>query len=242
MTSDFAPIRSGDKTEQILALLRDLVLQGKLEPGSELPPERELAARLNVGRYSLREALRLAQAQGLVEITHGRRPRVSHPSTKPVAEVFDIAAKRSKVSLSDLLTARVTLEGEIAALAAPRVTDDVLERLRSNVARMREHADDLDYCVSADLEFHNMLVRLADNDVFKIMLDSVAHHLREARVGTISATGVGRAVLGHERIIEALKKRDPDLARITMRRHLEMTPEEIRTVEESPAPSSNSDI
>jgi DNA-binding FadR family transcriptional regulator len=77
---EFHPIKARDKIEQIVEILKNLIIEEKLSPGSVLPSERELAAQLHVSRYSLREALRAAQAQGLIELNQGKRPRVTLPS------------------------------------------------------------------------------------------------------------------------------------------------------------------
>ncbi len=227
----FSPIQSGDKIEQIVGVLKDLIIEEKLEPGSELPPERELAAQLNVSRYSLREALRAAQAHGLITLSQGKRPRVSLPSTDAVTEVFGIAMKRSKVSLSELITARISLECDIAAIAARKADRELVDRLEANTRDMEAHNDVLLCCVDCDLKFHDALVTFTGNAVFKTMLDSVAQHLKASRLATLQLTGVDRALVGHKRLIEALRNKDPDAAHNAMHAHLEMAEDDISKLE-----------
>lgn len=228
----FAPIESGDKIEQIVRVLKELIIDEKLEPGSELPPERQLAAQLKVSRYSLREALRAAQAHGLIELSQGRRPRVSTPSTDAVAEVFGIAMQRSKVSLSELITARISLECDIAAIAARKANVSLVAMLEANTQEMESHKDDLDQCVRKDLEFHDALVTFTGNVVFKTMLDSVASHLRASRMATLRLTGIDRALVGHRAIIKALRGNDPQEAHDAMHAHLEMAEDDIAEIEQ----------
>ncbi len=228
----FGPIESGDKIERIIGLLKRLILEGKLLPGTEIPAERELAARLNVSRYSLREALRGAEARGLVELRQGKRPRIRAPSSDSVAEVFDIAVQRSKVRLTDLIAARMSIECDIAAVVAQHADATLIRRLEQSIEELRLHSDDLSYCADKDLEFHNELVVASGNPVFKIMLDSVAYHLRTSRLATIRLTGVSRAVVGHMRIVRALKNNDSQAAHAAMHEHLDMAAEDIRKLEE----------
>ena len=79
------PIKDTKKTEKIIAALKAHVVQGNLKTGTEFPSEKELALQLGVSRFSLREALRVAEAQGLIEISRGRRASRSRRFTPPQA-------------------------------------------------------------------------------------------------------------------------------------------------------------
>ena len=69
------PVPNGDKIEQIITVLQNYIIDGNLKAGDRIPPERQLASQLGVSRFSLREALRVAQTQGLIEISRGRCPQ-----------------------------------------------------------------------------------------------------------------------------------------------------------------------
>ncbi len=224
---NFQPIEEKDKTEKIVDVLRNLIVSEKLKPGSELPAEREFAAQLNVSRYSLREALRAAQAQGLIEISRGKRPRVTNPSSEAAIQILGLAIKRSKATFFDLVIARISLECEIAGIVAAKVTNDLLEKLEIITKQMEYHKDDKEFCAEKDLEFHNALLEASGNQVFKIMLSSVAQLLMTSRMATLELTGVDRALEGHKNIIIALKKGDSTLAKEAMLKHLEMAEDDI---------------
>lgn len=227
----FAPIVAGDKIEQIVELLQHLIIEEKLSPGSELPPERDLAAQLNVSRYSLREALRAAQAQGLIELSRGKRPKVKPPSSDALTEIFGITIKRSKISLFDLIIARISLECDIVSTAARKADEKLIAKLEEITNEMEEHKTDIDYCAKKDLEFHDTLVEHSGNSVFKIMLDSVAFHLTTSRLATLRLTGVDRALRGHRSVINALKQNDQEKARAAMLAHLEMAEDDILIID-----------
>jgi len=224
---NFEPIKEKDKTEQIVEVLRNLIVSEKLKPGNELPAERDFAAKLNVSRYSLREALRAAQAQGLIEISRGKRPRVTNPSSDAAIDILGLAIKRSKATLFDLVIARISLECEIAGIVATKVTNDLLEKLEIITKQMEYHKDDKEFCAEKDLEFHNHLLEASGNQVFKIMLTSVAQLLKTSRLATLELTGVDRALDGHKNIIAALKKGDSAEAKAAMLKHLEMAEDDI---------------
>ena len=73
---------------------------GKLKPGAELPPERTFAEQMGVSRFSLREALRAAQVQGLIEIHQGKRPRVAEPTSNAAADVIALTFKKKEADTS----------------------------------------------------------------------------------------------------------------------------------------------
>ena len=228
---NFQPISEKDKTEQIVEVIRELVLSEKLKPGSELPSERELSAQFNVSRYSLREALRAAQAQGLVELSRGKRPRVTMPSSETAIDILGLAIKRSKATLSDLVIARISLECEIAGIVAEKAENELLEKLEIITKQMEYHKEDIKFCAEKDLEFHNDLVEASGNKVFKIMLTSVAQLLKTSRIATLELTGTDRALEGHVKIIEALKEGDKEKAKTAMLKHLEMAEDDILKLE-----------
>jgi GntR family transcriptional repressor for pyruvate dehydrogenase complex len=229
--SHFQPIQTGDKIEQIITTLRKLIIDGTLEPGSELPSEREFAQQLNVSRYSLREALRVAQTQGLIELSQGKRPRVKPPSSDALTEIFGITIQRSNIRLFDLIIARISLECDIVSMVAKDAGADLIKELEEITQTMESHRDDLELCAKKDLEFHDALVRRSHNTVFKIMLDSVAYHLSASRRATLRLTGVDRALKGHKNIINALKQKDQEKARAAMLGHLEMAEDDIMVIE-----------
>jgi len=77
--------------DHAFSTLKNSILDGHMKPGMELPSESEMAQQLGVGKVSLRQALRLAQVQGLVEIQRGKRATVAHPSIAPVREMINLA-------------------------------------------------------------------------------------------------------------------------------------------------------
>ncbi len=223
-----APIQRGDTVQKIVVALKELILGGDLEPGTPLPSERELSERLEVSRFSLREALRVTQAQGLIEIRQGRRPRVAGPSAAPAAEVIALSLKRSRNPLLDLVVARQGLETQVARVAARRISEQALQSLEQTIRSIESNPSDLGNCVEQDLAFHEILVTSTDNPVFRIMLAPLTELLRQSRKRTIRR-GIDRVIRGHGEILAALRKRHPEAAAQAMYRHLEMAEEDLRT-------------
>ena len=226
-TKVIQPIGNVDKIQQIIEALQSHIIDGKLTHGTELPSERELAEQLGVSRFSLREALRVAQAQGLLEISRGRRPRVAAPSAGAAAEVIALTLRRSKNKLLDLVAARQGIESQIARFAAMNASDADIEALEKTIEIIDANRSDPVTCVEQDIEFHNILVRASENLVFEIMLAPLAQLLRESRLETIRK-GVDHVIVGHKAVLEAVRERDPEQAARAMHNHLDLAEADLR--------------
>jgi GntR family transcriptional repressor for pyruvate dehydrogenase complex len=220
-------IESTDKIDRILREIQKTIVEGRLQPGTELPAERILAERLGVSRFSLREALRAAQARGLVDIQRGRRPRVARQSAAAAAELIALALRRSRKTLLDLVAARQGLETQIARIAAANAGEEHLRQMAATIRTIQEHRSDAELCLQQDLRFHQILVEASGNPVFEIMLAPLTELLKESRKRTISQ-GVDRVIFGHRAVLQALRERSPQKAARAMHRHLEMAEEDLR--------------
>ena len=227
-----SPIVNNDKMAQLISTLQDFIVNGNLKPGMELLPERQLAQQLKVSRFSLREALRVAQAQGLIEITRGRRPRVANRTLAAASEVIGLTLKRSEKTFMDLLEARQGLECRIAKLAATRANSSHIHRLKQTIQQIEKSRDDVSFCVERDVEFHRILVEASGNVVFEIMLEPLADLLRATRLETMRRRGVQRAISGHRKILKAIIEKDPDQADKAMSTHLWMAKEDLQRIEQ----------
>ena len=225
------PVPKGDKIEQILTVLQDYIIHGNLKPGDQIPPERQLAAQLRVSRFSLREALRVAQAQGLIDISRGRRPRVAKSSPTAAAEVIALTLRRSGQALLDLTEARQALECQIVRLAAVRAEQSHTDAMQETINLMRQNKDDLNLCAEKDVEFHNILVQASGNKVFEIMLAPLAELLKESRRETLRQNGLVKALEAHKQILSAIIEKDSERAAEFMQSHLQMTEQDLKKSE-----------
>src|SRR6185295_17132942 len=138
-----------------------------------LPSQGALAADLGVSRTVLREAMKHLEAEGLLDISQGRRIRVRSAGPQAALRSLDAMLRRTPGSLAHLLEVRRPLEGDIAALAAERRSDAHLDTLETSVAALAA-LQTLDRRVDADLLFHRTLAEATGNPVFLLLLDTVA--------------------------------------------------------------------
>jgi GntR family transcriptional repressor for pyruvate dehydrogenase complex len=227
-TEKLQKLPNSDKVEQLITTLHNYIIKGDLRPGMEILPERELAKKLGVSRFSLREALSVAQAQGLIEIKRGCRPRVAKPTSRAASDAIALILKRcGKKTFLDLTEARKSLECEIARLAALRAKKYHIKQLQDTMEQIEKNPTDLSLCVEKDFEFHNILVNASANVVFKIMLEPLTELLRKSREETMCQKGVKRALTGHSQILAAIIDKKPEKARKAMSDHLMRTKRDL---------------
>lgn len=223
------PSRTQDAVDQLL----DAIIDGTLTAGAPLPPEGRLAIDFGVSRLTMREAVRLLQAQGVIVQVPGSRHRIA-----PTAEWTGMDAvvrharstdQREQSSL-ELLEVRMMIESGAARLAADRRTDDDLAVLEDALQRMAEHheADDVDAFIGADLEFHDAIVRAADNRILIAAIRPLTTML-EATRGETSAVAEIRdhALVDHRNVLDAIRTGDAVAARDAMAKHMQQTRDDL---------------
>ncbi len=214
-------VKTIDKVELAVEALHKFIVEGNMKPGTDLPPENEMAKQIGVSKFSMREALRVAQSQGLIEISQGRRTKVADISIKPAAGIMNLIMRRSKHMLLELTEARRSLECEIVRFAAIRANDEQIEAMARTIKDLDNHRDDIEYCVNKDIEFHDIMVQATNNRVFGIMLESLAELSKESRLKTFRISGIDKPIKEHRAILEAIKARDPKKAIACMQKHMQ---------------------
>src|SRR6202167_2764511 len=240
-------VRTSRLYEQIVPQIEESVLNGTLKPGDQLPAERELAQRLGVSRTAVREAVKALREKGLVEAYSGRRTFITDGTSQAARQSFDLMVKIGQQEGAPYLAElRLILEPGIAALAATRVTDEDLAGLREAVAVMDRAQKDPAAFIEADLDFHLALAEAAANPLILSLIDSIVGLLREQRIKIFNVEGgPQRGQFHHKRILDAMERRDSELARNAMRAHLEQVRDDSQlpaSGKVSPAPKRSPSI
>ena len=212
--------------ERVIQRVRQGIFEGEFPLGSELPSEGELASDLDVSYTVVREAMRVLRAQGMVEVSQGRRPRVKPAGPEPVRESLETMLRRNDTSLYELTELRRPLECEIAALAAQRATPEQLAALQKAIDRQAADKT-IERQIEADSEFHILLAGATGNSLFPMLLSAMSSLFWESRRRTISRVGSAHALNGHRAVLSALHNRDPEAARAAMLEHITMVLEDL---------------
>jgi GntR family transcriptional regulator, transcriptional repressor for pyruvate dehydrogenase complex len=216
--------------QQVADHIEGLVDSGRLQPGDRLPPERELAETLHVGRGVIREAVKVLNTRGLVTVKPGLGTYVSEIDADYIAGHLGRYLRMSNQSLNDLNEIRQILEVEIATFAARRATPEDLEQMRRALAEMDEPDVTAESYVQADQAFHLALARAARNELFPLLLEVIADRLAALRLMNFRVPGAPqRGQSFHRQIVAAIENRDPAHARQSMRDHMKQVAEDLQS-------------
>lgn len=223
------PSRTHDAVDHLLGA----IIAGTLTAGEQLPPEGQLATEFGVSRLTLREAVRLLQAQGVIVQVPGSRHRIAPVSEwtgmDAVVRHARSAGQRRQSSL-ELLEVRVMIETGAAQLAAERRTPEHLDALESSLRRMAEHheSDDVAAFVEADLDFHDTILRAANNRILIAAMLPLTSMLEETRGETSAVPAIREHALAeHARLLEAVRSGEPLAARDAMSTHMLQTRDDL---------------
>ena len=218
---EFGPVERTILWEQVAEQLMTMLREKHLRPGDKLPPERELAAMMQVSRPSLREALRALSMMNVLEVRQGAGTYVSSLEPELLVEHLDFVLSLDDSSLLELFEARKIVEIGIAGLAAQRITDEELAELEAGLGRSQETLHHPSDFLQADEQLHKTITQAARNPIMSRVIDSISRLLMVSRSRTVEITGVReRTVEDHRAIIAALKRRDPEAAQEAMLQHL----------------------
>jgi GntR family transcriptional repressor for pyruvate dehydrogenase complex len=204
--------------QQIADQIRALILQGCFQPGTRLPTERELAQQLRVSRPSVREALIALEIEGSVEVRMGAGVYVGKVSDRPAPSLGE--------SPTELMHARVMLEGEVIVQACARMTPQGLAAIRQAFEDMRDAIAAKRPCLEADRRFHLAIAATTGNSVIERLVRELYDERHSPLSKKFSAHSETErrtwihALEEHGAILQALETRDALAAQARMRQHL----------------------
>jgi len=203
--------------------IQELIINGHLQLGDRLPPERELARQFGVSRTVIREAVRALVAKSLLEVQPGSGTIVRSPTPQSVAQSMTLLlrAAQPEVDYDKVHEVRRLLEIEIAGKAAMRRSAEDLAELEAILLEGSETQDDPDCFPECDVAFHSALAHATHNELFPLLLDSMADIMVKVRQMGFQVPGMpARALKHHRSVFEQVKAGQAEGARQAMREHL----------------------
>lgn len=211
-------------TDTAISAIRQLIIDGHLRPGDQLPPEPQLARQLGLSRNTLREAVRALATARVLDVRRGHGTYVTSLEPQLLLEGIGFAVELMENDRPlELLELRRILEPAATALAAERAAVAVLAELGLRLVDMdHSHGEDR---IRQDIEFHGMIASASGNEMLASMLAGLSSHTLHARIWheTIDTGADRRAHEEHEAIYAAVKNRDPVLAHATALMHVANT-------------------
>lgn len=202
--------------------IRRRIRSGDLREGQSLPTERKLVEQTGLSRLSVREALRILEAEGLIETRPGRNggSHVRRPAGDVLARHLELFIWSRNATAEDVHDVREALEALAAAGAARRRTDADIAELAQKTEALEASIGDTAAYLAANLEWHMAIVRASHNELLVGLMSVLATIIHDATAtGAFESPGVRAATVAvHRRILDAVIDRDAETARSMMAR------------------------
>ncbi|HEU5237609.1 MAG TPA: FadR/GntR family transcriptional regulator [Pyrinomonadaceae bacterium] len=219
----FEPVKNERVSDEILRQIRDAVLAGKFQIGDRLPNERALAQQFAASRTSVREALRGLEQAGVIYIKKGINGGVfiADPDHRMVSRPFQTLLQLRKVTMDNIVEARLIFEPAAARLAAQRAEAEDLEEMREVIEKMSQAVETGELPASFDLKFHKLIARAARNPILEMLSESMLEVASQVITDLHPSIDVLKHVVDrHREVFEAVRKSDGDLACSVMSQHI----------------------
>lgn len=222
-----APRRQLGVTEIARQLLSQL-LSGSIAPGTRLPSERQMTEDFKVSRSTIREALKVLDVLGIVEVRQGDGTYLKQTTSDLLPQAIEWGLMLGERRTRDLIEARRHIEILSGRLAAERADESDISALRGHLDRMTKAPDNTSFA-DADVAFHLALATAADNSVLEDILRSISSLLRVWIRRAVEQAGQTRtSIAEHAAVLAAIESHSPDLAADAMAAHMDAAAARLR--------------
>mgnify|MGYP000280096458 CR=1 FL=1 len=212
-----------DLHEEIVEKIQDMIAKGTLAPGTQLPPERDLAEVFQVSRITLREAIHVLEMRGLVTRKQGRGTFIKEMPGAMISESIQRFYNFTDCSFREVVILRSILEPQVARMAAQNATDEELEQLRELAENINQCGDDRDRMAAYDSKFHELLAAASKHTLIHAIMSGVHKIIMNSIREEMEYTPRDRRVEDqHRKICEAVCSRDPEKAHAAMQSHMKV--------------------
>lgn len=212
------PLKKVRLYEEVADQIKQSIFDGHLKPGDQVPPERELADMFNVGRPTIREALRTLTVLGLIESKQGQKGAVVKETDitqymETLREQMSWLINADKHTLEDLWEVRKNIELGVSHAVARNACDEDLTGLNDFIETMAKAGDNFEVYISAAADFHKRLAQLSGNKIFYIiwsMIQDILHKGYSSNHRELFPDGPGKLLAVNRLIVAAIQSRDPE--------------------------------
>ena len=218
---DLRPIKRKRLSESAIDEIKNFILSNDLREGDQLPSEREFVQKLQISRSSIREALRMLEITGLVEVKPGRGIFVRNLTGDILAPLSSWVSS-NKDAIYKHFEVRLILEPEIAALAARRISKKDIGRMKQNIELQKSYPEsEIVLIIRADIEFHRLVAEAAKNETISMLMYSLSKISFQGWKAALRVKGRNdTACREHGELLSLLAKGDEKGSRKAMRDHM----------------------
>lgn len=207
--------------EDVAGRLEEEILFSDYKDQEKLPSEQELAEKYNVSRNVVRESLKLLKERGLVESRNGLGSYITKPGGENLSAIMTRMIIIDHISYKDIYETRSILEMAACEKAALSATEEQLQEMEELLEKLKDRGLSVRERRETDFEFHIAIARAAGNPLLVSMVEAMRNvFIWMIEKGILLQGGIEDAIVRHARILEALRERDPELAKASMHSHL----------------------
>ena len=171
----YTPIKPRRTFEEVSNRIKQLIFEGFFKPSEKLPSEGDLAIRFQVGRQSVREALRLLEISGFISVQRGVNggPIIQNTMLNKMAGMFLDTFKFNRIPIGDLTVARAEIEKIILRFAIDNADETDIQNLRDNICKAQKQQKKNLPAFEENINFHRLLAKASKNHVFAMVTESM---------------------------------------------------------------------
>ncbi len=217
----FEQVPQQTMVEMVQQQIRSLILNGSLQAGTQLPPEKEFMKQLGVSRPTLRETLHRMVGDGLIEIRPGLGTFVKTPSTTTAIHADVVTHLLSSEDLHEIQEVREILEPEVTAMAAKNASENDLNELEKILKDMADTVRDGHSTFDLAWAFHLCVARKSGNSAMAKIVEIIHEMIKISQKPLYDQDFDGqKEVQDHKELLRVIKEGNPEKARVAMEIHL----------------------
>lgn len=223
-------IKTSKRYKLVIQEIQNYIIENNLKPGDKLPTEKKLAKKLQVGRSSVREAVKSLEVLGIIETKAGEGMFVKSFNFIPILENLPYSMMFDRDDLSEVLEIRITLELASLKKVIENIDEEHLQKIESVVEEMKvsRNNNDISRFVEADEAFHQFLFQPVNNDLLKKLLRIFWTLLENAKdFSKLADPNLQAGYKKHKAIYEALSAKNYDKLYSLMEKHYEASKSHI---------------
>lgn len=225
---EWKPFKRVRQYEYALEKIREMIAAGSLKPGDRLPSERELSTKLEVGRASVKEAFRILEILGLIDVKHGDGSFIKQNNFhffESIANTVGLLGDLTAETMSSFLDFRSLWEIKCAALAAKNATEEDIKMMEIEIMRMENSQRNETEVKAADINFHNLMCIASKDKAIMLAVQGLRNILisffdNVHPLICSDSKRSERSFITHYNLMQAIKNHDEIAAVRAMEEHL----------------------
>ncbi|MCB2361350.1 FadR/GntR family transcriptional regulator [Clostridium estertheticum] len=215
-------------SDRVFNVIQEKIISGEYKPGMKIMSELKLAEELQVSRVSVREAIEKMSAVNIVSKRRGGGTFVNDLKPSVYLNSLIPMITLGQDNYNDILEFRLIIESEASGLCAQRCSDDLVNEIEECYNNMIKYQDDFEKFTEEDLNFHMKIVEGSNSPLIIKVNEILKNLLRSHQKLLYNNLGPSGGLSEHKLILEAIKNRDSELAKLFAKRHIERTIRDIK--------------